>query len=206
MCSPSRASILTGLYAHAHGVLDNFTEYPEELPTWPKALRAAGYTTAYIGKYHMGEENDDVRGGFDYFVTHRGQGKYYDSEFRFHGGPRRVVPGYYTTVVTDMALEWLRRPKGGKPWALILGHKAAHSFYYPEPKFAHAFDHVNVPYPASAFQIADNDAWYASGWIRGTASTGRFRLPQELARPLARRCPGFRRHDPGLLGHYPFSR
>lgn len=161
LCSPSRASILTGLYAHAHGVLDNFTEYPEELPTWPKALRAAGYTTAYIGKYHMGEENDDVRGGFDYFVTHRGQGKYYDSEFRFHGGPRRVVPGYYTTVVTDMALEWLRRPKGGKPWALILGHKAAHSFYYPEPKFAHAFDHVNVPYPASAFQIADNDAWYA---------------------------------------------
>jgi N-acetylglucosamine-6-sulfatase len=160
LCSPSRASILSGLYAHAHGVSNNFTEYPNDLPTWPRALQAAGYTTAYIGKYHMGEENDDVRSGFDYFVTHRGQGKYFDTEFRFHGGPRRVVPGYYTTVVTDMALQWLKRPKGQKPWALIVGHKAPHSFYYPEPKFVHAFDYVNIPYPASAFELDDNDRWY----------------------------------------------
>ena len=61
LCSPSRASILGGLYAHSHGVTNNFTEYPVDLPTFPRQLQAAGYETAYIGKYHMGEENDDKR-------------------------------------------------------------------------------------------------------------------------------------------------
>ncbi|MDD4266628.1 MAG: sulfatase [Thermoguttaceae bacterium] len=160
LCSPSRASILSGLYAHAHGVSDNFTEYPREMPTWPRALQQAGYETAYVGKYHMGEDNDDVRGGFDYFVTHRGQGKYFDTEFRFNGGARRIVKGYYTTVVTRIAKQWIAGRGGQRPWALILGHKAPHSFYEPEPKYAHAFDHVNIPYPASAFRLDDNDAWY----------------------------------------------
>jgi N-acetylglucosamine-6-sulfatase len=160
LCSPSRASILSGLYAHAHGVSNNFTEFPDDMPTWPRALHAAGYETAYIGKYHMGEDNDDVRKGFDYFVTHKGQGKYLDTEFRFNGGPRRVVPGYYTTAVTEMALQWLKDRKGDRPWALMLGHKAPHSFYNPEAKYVHAFDHVNVAYPASAFQLDDKDSWY----------------------------------------------
>ena len=160
LCSPSRASILTGLYANAHGVTNNFTEYPETLLTWPIQLQRAGYRTAYIGKYHMGEENDDVRGGFDYFVTHRGQGKYFDTEFRFNGGERRVVPGYYTTVVTDMAEEWIEQQDGDQPWAMVVGHKAPHSFYIPEPKYEHAFDHVNAIYPLSAFELDDNDPWY----------------------------------------------
>lgn len=76
LCSPSRASILSGLYAHAHGVTDNFTEYPGSLRSFPSALHEEGYATAYFGKYHMGENNDDPRPGFDVFVTHKGQGKY----------------------------------------------------------------------------------------------------------------------------------
>ncbi len=160
LCSPSRGSILSGLYAHAHGVSDNFTEYPDDLPTWPKALHSAGYRTAYIGKYHMGENNDDVRPGFDYFVTHKGQGQYFDNTFRINGGERKVVKGYYTTVVTDMAEAWLKGQDGKQPWALMLGHKAPHSFYYPEPKYEGAYQYVNAPYPASAFQIDDNAAWY----------------------------------------------
>lgn len=160
LCSPSRASILSGLYAHAHGVSNNFTEYPEDMPTWPHELQKSGYETAYIGKYHMGEANDDVRGGFDYFVTHKGQGQYFDNVFRFNGGERRLVKGYYTTVVTDMAEDWLKNRSSDKPWALMIGHKAPHSFYFPEKKYEHAFDHVNVPYPASAFLLDDNDCWY----------------------------------------------
>src|SRR5690349_21187339 len=66
LCSPSRASILSGKYAHAHGVLNNFTEYPTDLPSFPRQLQAAGYETAYIGKWHMGEENDSPRPGFDH--------------------------------------------------------------------------------------------------------------------------------------------
>ncbi len=160
ICSPSRASILSGLYAHTHGVTNNFTEYPEDMPTWPKALQAVGYQTAYVGKYHMGEDSDDVRGGFDWFVTHKGQGKYFDTEFRFHGGERKVVPGYYTTVVTDMALDWLQQRDQQAPWALVIGHKAPHSFYYPEPKYEHVFDHVSIQYPRTAFMLDDKPAWF----------------------------------------------
>ncbi len=160
LCSPSRASILSGLYAHEHGVSDNFTEYPADMPTWPRALQASGYQTAYFGKYHMGEENDDKRPGFDTFVTHKGQGKYWDTEFRFDGGERKVLPGYYTTVVTEMAERWIRGRAPGKPWALMLGHKAPHSFYMAEPRHAKAFDAVDVRYPATAFQLDDNPAWY----------------------------------------------
>ncbi|MBM3967237.1 MAG: hypothetical protein FJ308_19565, partial [Planctomycetes bacterium] len=54
LCSPSRASILSGLYAHAHGVINNFTECPATLKSFPKALQESGYETAYIGKWHMG--------------------------------------------------------------------------------------------------------------------------------------------------------
>ncbi|MGC6459308.1 MAG: sulfatase [Akkermansiaceae bacterium] len=160
LCSPSRASILGGLYAHSHGVVNNFTDYPRNLPTFPRQLQSAGYTTAYIGKWHMGEDDDSKRPGFDHFVTHRGQGKYFDTEFRANDGERKVVPGYYTTVVTDMALDWMKKQeKGGKPFLLMLGHKAPHSFYFPEKKYEKSFDHVRVPYPETAFQLKNKPKW-----------------------------------------------
>lgn len=160
LCSPSRASILGGLYAHSHGVSDNFTEYPVDLPTFPRQLQQAGYQTAYIGKYHMGEENDEKRPGFDYFVTHKGQGKYFDNTFCFNGGERKQLPGYYTTEVTDLALNWLRQRDQGRPFLLYLGHKAPHSFYIPEAKYAHAFDQVDVHYPTTAFHLQGFPDWY----------------------------------------------
>jgi arylsulfatase A-like enzyme len=160
LCSPSRASILSGLYAHTHGVVNNFTEYPVDLPSFPQALQAAGYQTAYIGKYHMGEENDSKRPGFDYFVTHKGQGKYWDTEFNVDG-VRQVLPGYYTHIVTDLAEQWLRQAASkGRPFLLMLGHKAPHSFYYPEPKYEHVFDHEVIEYPKTAFMLEDKPRWF----------------------------------------------
>ncbi len=162
LCSPSRASILGGLYAHAHGVVNNFTDYPKDLPTFPRTLQDDGYTTAYIGKWHMGEDDDSVRPGFDHFVTHRGQGKYFDTEFRANNGEREVVKGYYTTVVTDMAIEWMEsreKDNDDQPFLLMLGHKAPHSFYFPEEKYEKTFDHVRFPYPESAFELEDNPVW-----------------------------------------------
>ena len=159
LCSPSRASILSGLYAHAHGVTNNFTEYPAALPSFPRVLQSAGYDTAYIGKWHMGEDNDEPRPGFNWFVTHKGQGKYFDTEFNLNGTRREVVKGYYTHVVTGMAEDWLRRPRDGKPWLLMIGHKAPHSFYFPEPKYERTFAQVPVPYPETAFMLEDKPAW-----------------------------------------------
>lgn len=160
LCSPSRASILGGLYAHSHGVVNNFTDYPKDLPTFPRQLQSRGYTTAYIGKWHMGEDDDSKRPGFDHFVTHRGQGKYFDTEFRTNDGERKVVPGYYTTVVTDMALDWMKAQEDGeKPFLLMLGHKAPHSFYFPEKKYEKSFDHVRVPYPETAFRLDNKPKW-----------------------------------------------
>ena len=159
LCSPSRASILSGLYAHAHGVTNNFTEYPAALPSFPRVLQDAGYDTAYIGKWHMGEDNDEPRPGFNWFVTHKGQGKYFDTEFNLNGTRREVVKGYYTHVVTGMAEDWLRRPRDGKPWLLMIGHKAPHSFYFPEPKYERTFAQVPVPYPETAFMLDDKPAW-----------------------------------------------
>ncbi|MDQ3621721.1 MAG: sulfatase [Verrucomicrobiota bacterium] len=158
LCSPSRASILTGLYAHSHGVRDNFTELPATRAHWPQRLRESGYETGYVGKWHMGEENDAPRPGFDWFVTHKGQGKYFDTEWNLNGERRETLKGYYTQVVTDLALGWLQRPRE-KPWMLCLGHKAPHSFYFPEEKYAHAFDRVRVPYPDTAFQLAGKPEW-----------------------------------------------
>lgn len=160
LCSPSRASILSGLYAHAHGVSNNFTEYPADLVSFPMRLQASGYRTAYVGKWHMGEKNDTPRPGFDYFVTHQGQGQYFDTEFNFNGEERRVVEGYYTTEVTQLAMDWVKQQSEDQPWCLMLGHKAPHSFYLPEPKYEHAFDDVEIAYPASAFNLEDKPAWF----------------------------------------------
>jgi N-acetylglucosamine-6-sulfatase len=159
LCSPSRASLLSGLYAHRHGVRDNFTDFPKELPSLQQHLKEAGYTTGYIGKWHMGEDDDSKRPHFDYWASHKGQGKYFDTEFNIEG-EQKVLEGYYTTAVTELASRWIEgRPKD-QPWCLMLGHKAPHSFYTPEPKYENTFSEVRVPYPASAFKLADKPKWY----------------------------------------------
>ena len=148
LCSPSRASLLSGRYARRHQVLNNFTEYPVDLPSYPRRLQEAGYETAYIGKWHMGEDNDAQRPGFDHWMSHRGQGNYVDNEFNINGA-RRQIPGYYTTVVTDHAVEWLRRPHD-RPWLLVLGQKAPHGGpIQPEPRFAKALDGFPIRKPVN---------------------------------------------------------
>jgi N-acetylglucosamine-6-sulfatase len=159
LCSPSRASLLSGLYAHSHKVINNFTDFPNDLPSYPRRLHEAGYETAYIGKWHMGEQIDDPRPGFDYWMSHKGQGNYFDNEFNING-KRQVIKGYYTTIVTDSTVNWLKQPHK-KPWLLVLGHKAPHGGpIVPEPKYAKAFDNVPIKKPANADAIADGKpAW-----------------------------------------------
>jgi N-acetylglucosamine-6-sulfatase len=166
LCSPSRASMLSGVYAHRHKVLNNFTDYPEDLPNYPRQLQAAGYETAYIGKWHMGEDDDRQRPGFDHWMSHKGQGNYWDNEFNING-KREVRKGYYTRVVSDAAIDWLKQ-KHDKPWCLVVGQKAPHGGpIIPEPKYEHAFDQIPIKKPASYdfFKTAQGKpAWIEEAW------------------------------------------
>jgi N-acetylglucosamine-6-sulfatase len=156
LCSPSRASLLSGLYANRHRVLNNFSDLRADLPTYPQRLKDAGYETAYIGKWHMGEQDNRPRVAFDFWMSHKGQGNYWDNEFNINGNSR-VLTGYYTTVVTEAAIDWLKRPHE-KPWLLILGHKAPHGGpIIPDKKYEHAFDDIKPKPPknAGSYRTAD---------------------------------------------------
>jgi len=158
LCSPSRASMLSGLYAHSHKIINNFTDYPRDLPSYPARLKAMGYTTAYIGKFHMGEQDDSPRPGFDYWASHGGQGAYPETTWNING-TRELKKRYYTQVVTELATNWLRGQTGDKPFCMIMGHKAPHGPFVPEPKYQHTYDGVPINYPDSAFSLEDKPAW-----------------------------------------------
>jgi len=159
LCSPSRATMLSGLYAHAHQVVNNFTDYPANLPSYPRRLQEIGYETAYIGKWHMGEQSDEKRPGFDYWVSHKGQGKYFDNTFNING-KRELLKGYYTHRVTELANDFLKRSHN-KPFMMIMGHKTPHCPFTPEPKYAHIYDHLKIKKPPTANDYGpDKPAWY----------------------------------------------
>lgn len=125
LCSPNRATLLTGQYASRHGIIDNLARdlASHHLRTFPQALQARGYETAFVGKWHMG--NDPTpRPGFDYWAALPGQGRTVDPEL-FEDGRLHVVPGYVTDVLTDRAVAFLQR-KHERPFLLYLAHKAIH--------------------------------------------------------------------------------
>jgi N-acetylglucosamine-6-sulfatase len=125
LCSPSRANILTGLQTRHHGILDNTDRSPRshELPTFARTLRASGYNTGFIGKWHMG--NDPTpRPGFDYWVSMKGQGEVADPEL-FENGRLARAPGYVTDIFTQRALSFIQQPRTA-PFLLIVSQKALH--------------------------------------------------------------------------------
>ncbi|MBL8221470.1 MAG: sulfatase-like hydrolase/transferase, partial [Bryobacterales bacterium] len=125
LCSPSRASFLTCTYAHTHTVTDNVARdaLSHKLDTWPRRLHEAGYRAAFIGKWHMGNE-DAPRPGFDKWVSFRGQGECNDPVLNVDGKSGRTK-GYVTDLLTDHAVEFIRK-EAGKPFCLYLAHKAIH--------------------------------------------------------------------------------
>ena len=145
LCSPSRAAILTGKYSHLNGVADNWAKFDGSQPTLPKYLRQSGYETAMIGKWHL--HTDPT--GFDYWQVLPGQGAYIDPEFQSPDGIARRE-GYVTRVVTDEAIAWLnKRHQTSKPFYLQIGHKAPHSPWIYEEKYAHLFEDTDLPEPAT---------------------------------------------------------
>ena len=125
LCSPSRASLLTGQYAHTHGITDNTARdaASHRLATFAIPLRRAGYETAFFGKWHMGND-DSPRPGFSHWVAMRGQGEAQDPQFNVNG-TRARESGYVTDLLTDHAIRFIRQT-GGKPFLVFLAHKALH--------------------------------------------------------------------------------
>jgi N-acetylglucosamine-6-sulfatase len=130
LCSPSRGSFLTGQYVRAHGVRGNrgYNEHSHRLVTFPRLLHDAGYETAYVGKWHMGND-DTARPGFDRWVSFRGQGAYLNPALNIDGN-RVTAEGYMTDILAEHAADFLMR-KRSKPFALYLGHKAVHGPFTP---------------------------------------------------------------------------
>ena len=160
LCSPSRASILTGLYTFRHRVIDNQRAVPEGTLFFPQYLLKAGYKTGFVGKWHMGHASDEPRPGFDYWVSFKGQGHYLPPNPNYTlnvNGKRVKQDGYITTELTRYALEFLQQQKNSDvPFMLYLSHKAVHGDFVPEEKYRGQFADKPFKLPASAVPVGHN--------------------------------------------------
>jgi N-acetylglucosamine-6-sulfatase len=163
LCSPSRASILTGRYMHAHGVSDNFTPLDPKLPAFPQLLRSAGYRTGFFGKWHMGGDSDAPQPGFDDWLSFRGQGEYADPEIN-RNGVREKRKGYTTEVLTNEACRFIAA-NAGRPFCLYLSHKAVHAPFQPLERHARLFQGLTAPRPRT-MQVRDEFYAQWPEWVR----------------------------------------
>lgn len=179
LCSPARASFLTGCYAHTHGVTDNWgREYdPEITPPFPLLLQRAGYETAMVGKWHMAD-HAEPRAGFDYWLSFRGQGVYFNPTLN-ENGRTFEAEGYMTDLLTDYALRWLEQPRE-KPFCMILSHKAVHGDFQPAPRHADLYEGEELPEPPNYHDtFKGKAAWQRKpgGWVRRSGEEVREEIP-----------------------------
>ena len=152
ICSPSRASFLTGTYPHIHGVNQNNKHVD---PDWKNnvpysvLLQENGYHTAHIGKIHMAHKRgvDHIRPGFDYWYSFIGQGDYFNPMVNDNGNEIKEE-GYITDILTDKAVDWLTKKRDrSKPFILNLWHKAVHEKHLPAPRHKDLFKGLPLPEP-----------------------------------------------------------
>jgi N-acetylglucosamine-6-sulfatase len=171
LCSPSRASFLTGQYASVHGVINNFTRWDEERNiTFLQHLKqAAGYDTAFIGKWHMPGGGLPNLPGVDLFISFTkkdGQGDYYNCPIYKNGElvtePRNP---YITEDLTDYALEYISKERNA-PFALYLSHKAVHHDWRPPKHLEGIYKDADLSFlPPESDTF---DTWTGNNWLEGT--------------------------------------
>jgi arylsulfatase A-like enzyme len=146
ICTPSRASILTGTYNHVNGVTTLATPIQNRMVTYNRILGSQGYQTAIFGKWHLGEGRDHQPGGFDAWRVVPGQGRYHNPIFIDADG-KREYEGYATDLITDFSLEWLRERDPERPFLLMCHHKAPHRPWDPDQKHAAMYEGEEIPAP-----------------------------------------------------------
>jgi arylsulfatase A-like enzyme len=155
ICGPSRAVVLTGKHSHVNGKIDNSQEpFDTSQPTFNKTLRAAGYQTAMIGKWHLRADP----AGFDFWQVLPGQGHYYNPDFRTPEGEVRIE-GYVTDIITDLTLDWLANGRNpDQPFLLMCQHKAPHRNWMPGPDHLMTYEGEEIPGPPTLFDDYSNRA------------------------------------------------
>ena len=157
LCSPSRASILTGLYSHTHRVVDNAAPDPGNLTFFPEYLQNAGYQTGFFGKWHMGNHTDEPQPGFDHWESFRGQGVYYGPTLNINGTKISYdEETYISDLLTEHAVEWLASTARDKPFFMYLSHKAVHSEFAPATRHLGDYQEQDVVYPPSYDPTSNN--------------------------------------------------
>ena len=152
ICSPSRASFLTGTYPHIHGVNQNNKFVDPDWDTYAPYsvhLQKNGYETAHIGKIHMAHKRGKkhIRPGFDYWFSFIGQGQYFDPRVN-DNGIETQEKGYITDILTKKTVDWLENKRdSNKPFSLNLWHKAVHEKHLPAPRHKDLFKNEKLPEP-----------------------------------------------------------
>ncbi len=184
LCSPSRATILSGKYAHSHGVRTNDdTDLSTAVTTFPQVLQQAGYKTAWIGKWHMDPRNDGPRPGFDRWVSFKGQGVYTDQQMN-EDGVRVPRTGYTTDLLTDYAVSWLEQ-RGKEPFAMVVSHKAPHGPFTPAARHANSLADAQMAEPADFRDTFKNKpSWQRRYAMCGGAPTAMQGCPDPLPSEL----------------------
>ncbi len=167
LCSPSRATMLTGLYSHQHGIIHNALPFTST-DTWAAVLGASGWKTGYFGKWHMGEQRE--RPGFEETATFIGQGVYFDCPFLVNG-KETPTTGWVDDVTTDFALDFIKRNRR-VPFAMMVGFKTPHDKRTPPERYATLHSDARFKEPASG---RDDPPWRKPG-------TGKVWLPESKDR------------------------
>jgi len=152
ICTPSRAAILTGKYAHLNGV-PVFNHIDNTQPLLSKYLQQAGYHTGMIGKWHLGGQDpkrpeEGRPAGFDYWNILPGQGAYFDPVM-IENGERKKLTGYTTDLITDFAIDFVKNRPADKPFFLMYHHKAPHRNWQPDQKHRKQYENYEPPIPAT---------------------------------------------------------
>ena len=149
ICKPARATLLTGRYGHRNGQYNNYSAFDNDQEQVQKTLRAAGYRTALIGKWHLSMDPQ----GFDHWEVldgDSGQGVYYDPSFAVRDGPAVEREGYATDIITDRAIAWIEDHRSDEqPFLALVWHKAAHSPWDAAVEDVTRFEELTYAPPAT---------------------------------------------------------